>query len=71
MSKIQVLICKCGAKYAACCEPDCYNDVDWLKDLGICLKDGGQIEMEDSEKFRFQKCTCNEQIVSDEPNLFS
>ena len=56
--KIQVLKCKCGAKYAACVEPDCYEDVDWLKDLGECLKDGGTVEMSDTLTFRFEKCKC-------------
>ena len=69
--KIQVLKCKCGAKYAACVEPDCYVDSDWLKDLGKCLKEGGTVEMSESETFRFEQCKCNEQSVSDEPNLFS
>ena len=31
--KVQVIICKCGAKFAACVEPDCYTDKDWLKNL--------------------------------------
>ena len=64
--KIQVLVCKCGAKYAACVEPDCYEDSDWLKDLGKCLKDGGTVEIENEEEFKFTSCTCEY-----EPNLFS
>lgn len=69
--KIQVLVCKCGAKYAACVEPNCYEDSEWLKDLGKCLKDGGTIEMSDSQFFRFEKCKCNEYPIMQEPNLFS
>lgn len=69
--KIQVLKCKCGAKYAACVEPDCYEDTEWLQVLGQCLKEGGTVEISDSETFRFEQCKCNEQSVSDEPNLFS
>lgn len=61
MQKIQVLKCKCGAKYAACVEPYCYEDIDWLKEMGKCLKEGGIIEM--SETFRFERCKCNEQKV--------
>lgn len=71
MSKIQVLKCKCGTKYAACVEPDCYEDNDWLKDLGKCLKEGGTVEMSDSESFRFEQCKCNDKNMSDEPSLFS
>ena len=56
--KIQVLKCKCGATYAACIEPDCYEDTEWLKDLGKCLKDGGTVEMSDTLTFRFEKCKC-------------
>ena len=69
--KIQVLKCKCGAKYAACAEPHCYTDKEWLKDLKKHVKEGGTVEMCDSETFRFEQCKCNEQSVSDEPNLFS
>lgn len=64
--KVQVLKCKCGAKYAACSEPYCYEDTDWLKDLRKCLKEGGTVEMESAEEFRFTSCTCE-----DEPTLFS
>ena len=53
MRKIQVVKCKCGAKYAACTGPDCYEDTDWLKDLGKCLKEGGTVEMADADNFRF------------------
>jgi hypothetical protein len=49
--KIQVLVCKCGAKYAACIDPYCYTDKDWLKDLKKHIKDGGTVEMSDSESF--------------------
>ena len=71
--KIQVLLCKCGAKYAACIEPDCYIDNDWLKDLKKHIKDGGTVEMSDSESFRFEQCKCAEAEyeISKEPNLFS
>jgi hypothetical protein len=69
--KIQVLVCKCGAKYAACVEPYCYTDKDWLKDLKKHIKEGGTVEMSDSESFTIEKCKCNDQNVSNEPNLFS
>jgi len=69
--KIQVLVCKCGSKYAACVEPDCYEDVDWLKDLGKCLQAGGTVEMADAESFMFERCKCNEQPTKEAPNLFS
>ena len=64
--KVQVLKCKCGAKYAACVEPNCYEDIEWLKGLGECLKNGGTVEMESAEEFRFTSCTreCD-------PTLFS
>lgn len=62
--KIQVLKCKCGAKYAACVDPDCYEDTEWLKGLGECLKNGGSVEMESAEEFRLTSCTCE-----DEPDL--
>ena len=64
--KVQVLKCKCGAKYAACVEPDCYEDTEWLQGLGECFKNGGTVEMESAEEFRFTSCTCE-----DEPTLFS
>ena len=59
--KIQVLICKCGSKYAACAEPHCYTNKDWLKDLKKHVKKGGIVEMMESQDFTFEECKCNEQ----------
>ena len=69
--KVQVLVCKCGAKYAACREPECYVDNEWLKDLKQHIKDGGTVEMMDPEKFEFESCKCKNQNLPEEPNLFS
>ena len=70
MKRIQVLICKCGSKYAACLEPYCYTDKDWLKDLSKHVKDGGTVEMIDSQTFTFEKCKCQQKVETTQ-NLFN
>lgn len=60
MSKVQVLECKCGAKYAGCCEPSCYTDKDWLKEVRECALNGGKVYLVDSQDFKFERCTCND-----------
>ncbi len=69
--KIQILVCKCGSKYAACVEPNCYTDTDWLNVLRQNVLEGGTVEMAAAESFAFEQCKCNEQPATEEPNLFS
>ena len=67
---VQVLICKCGAKYAACAEPHCYTYDDWLKDLKKHVKDGGTVFIMPADSFSFDKCTCQANKVDQQQVLF-
>lgn len=67
--KIQVIICKCGATFAGCTEPECYTDSGWLKDLGLYLKKGCSIEMR--KELTFQKCTCEKKKKKKPIDLFT
>lgn len=56
---VQVIKYKCcGNVFAACCEPECYTDKDWLKDLKKYVKRGDKIEMAESGTFKFKSCEC-------------
>jgi hypothetical protein len=71
---IQVIKYKCcGNIFAACLEPDCYTDSDWLKSLKKYVKVGHKVEMVDSEKFKFGQCQCQETPTpkTETPDLFS
>jgi len=51
----------CGKIFAACCEPECYTDSDWLKSLKQYVKRGDKVEMMPSgQGFQFGKCECSE-----------
>lgn len=58
--KAQVIICKCGAKFAACVEPHCYTEKDWQKDLRKYVNEGCRVELVDCASFKFEKCRCKE-----------
>lgn len=65
---IQVVKYKCcESVFAACCEPECYTDSDWLKQLKKYVNRGDKVEM--VEDFKFGKCRCNK--TSKELDLFS
>jgi len=75
---IQVIKYKCcGKVFAACCEPDCYTDKDWLKSLKKYVERGDNIEMVENGTWKFEKCECEkeeekeeEKTVLQQPNLF-
>ena len=71
---IQVLKCKCGEVFAACQEPMCYTEKDWLKDLTKTLKEGGTIAMVEQGNWNFGKCKCDEikkaKDLETQPELF-
>ena len=68
---IQVVKYKCcGSGFAACVEPECYTNKDWLKNLKQYVKEGHKVEM--VESFTFEICKCNE-VKKEEiklPSLF-
>ena len=62
----------CGKIFAACCEPECYTDSDWLKRLKQYVKRGDKVEMIPSgQGLQFGKCECSEVEKVNEPKLFS
>jgi len=65
----------CGKVFAACCEPDCYTDKDWLKSLKKYADRGDKIETVENGTWKFEKCECKnepeaEKIILQQPNLF-
>jgi hypothetical protein len=70
---IQIIKRKCCGKiFAACCEPSCYTDNDWLKDLKKYVNRGDKVEMiPDNSGLKFEKCICNDITKIVAPNLFS
>jgi len=61
--KIQTIICRCGKTFAACCEPHCYTDNEWLKDLKKYVNEGCSVIMIEHENVKLERCIC-------EPKLF-
>ena len=63
----------CGKVFAACAEPYCYTDVDWIRELRKYVKAGHVVQMiNNGESFNFERCTCNNKDQkSNEPDLFS
>jgi hypothetical protein len=61
---IQVVKYKCGCIFAACQEPDCYTDKEWLADLKNYVNRGDKVEMVEIGKLKFSNCDlCNKEAV--------
>jgi len=58
MNKTQIVICKCGQTIAACKQPHCYTDNDWLKDLRNFIKQGCKVDLIETERVNLQNCKC-------------
>ena len=61
MRLIQIIKCKCGKTFAACCEPECYTDKDWQKELRDYVKNGCTVEMVESGNWEMESCTCKKE----------
>lgn len=61
----------CGKIFAACCEPECYTDKDWLKELRKYVLRGDVVETVEMGTFQFGKCECKEVKKVESPDLFS
>lgn len=70
---IQIVKTKCcGSVFAACIEPDCYTDKDWLKNLKKYVNRGDKVEMVENGTFKFGgKCNCNDVVKTEQLNLFN
>lgn len=56
---IQCISCPCGKVFAACREPECYEDAEWQKDMRKHVKKGCSVKMVDNGVGKlFDKCTC-------------
>lgn len=67
---IQMITCKCGSIFAACLEPDCYTDKDWIKNLAKYVKKGCTIKMiSHNTGFQFEQCKCKIQTHSGQLKL--
>ena len=59
---IQIIKYKCCSKiFAACHDPHCYTDRDWIKNLRKYVLDGHKAEMIESGKIKFEKCDCKKE----------
>lgn len=56
---IQVIRYKCCDKiFAACSEPDCYTNRQWLKNLRKDVLEGHRVQMLESRDVKLEKCEC-------------
>ena len=49
----------CGQIFAACMEPECYIDKDWIKNMRDYAIIGHKIEMMESGTVKFGTCKCS------------
>lgn len=57
---VQIIKYKCCDKvFAACCEPECYIDEDWLSNLKKYVLRGDKVSLVEWGDFKFEKCQCN------------
>jgi len=52
----------CGKVFAACCEPECYTDKDWVKELIKYVLRGDIVETVEMGTIKFGKCECKEVV---------
>lgn len=57
--KVQVVKYACCDKvFAACAQPECYTDKDWLKNLKQYIKRGDKVDLAENGTWKFEKCEC-------------
>ncbi len=76
MAKIQIIRCKCGKSFAACREPECYTEKEWMKDLRKYVQEGCTVEMIDSGEgnLQLERCECpkvKKNINANQTELFN
>ena len=45
LHRSQVILCTCGKVFAACLDPLCYHESDWMRDVRKYSKQGYKVEM--------------------------
>jgi hypothetical protein len=60
MKQIQTINCKtCKSIFAACVEPGCYTDKDWLKSLKKYVSRGDEVKLIPvGSDLKLSKCKC-------------
>jgi len=61
----------CGQIFAACCEPECYTDKEWLKDLRKHALKGNKVEVIENDDIQFGRCKCEKKEDYKPAYLFS
>ena len=57
--RVQIVKYACCKKtFAACMEPECYTDKDWLKSLKKYVNRGDEVDLVERGDFKFEKCEC-------------
>lgn len=56
--KVRVIRCKCGNPFAFCCEPECYTDKDWQKDVRHYVRAGCTVDTVEAGEVKVSKCPC-------------
>ncbi len=56
---VQIIRCKCGSVFAACHEPECYTDDDWIADLKAYVLQGSTVGLVKGTDFKFENCICS------------
>ena len=68
MSKIQVIKYKCcGGVFAACVEPHCYTDKEWVRELRKYVNEGCTVDLINRGELVWGECKCEKEK---QPELF-
>lgn len=52
----QIIKCKSGEVFAACHEPFCYEDAEWMRDVRKYVKQGCTVEVKEQGEWKFGSC---------------
>jgi len=59
MGQLQIIKCVGGECFAACRVPECYESVDWMRELRAYVKNGCTVEIIESGTGKtFGNCQC-------------
>jgi len=59
MNRAQIVKCQHGKVFAACMEPQCYTDKDWMRDVRKYANGSCTVHIVESQSFKFEKCDCD------------
>jgi hypothetical protein len=59
IKNMQIIKCRCGKCFAACVEPECYTDKEWVKELRKYVLAGCTVEIVPCGCPNFEDCDCN------------